>query len=141
MQKCWSVDLGVTHSQKDLNSKFPLPERVLNFFQVWLESMEVYKYAKMKIFNFALMYRMPQKKVWCFMISISIKLNTNMQGIYLIWKVGSIVPSGVQKYFWTILESRDIRKTIWCIRCQELYIMKNLIILKSDTTRICVKFV
>ena len=38
---------GVTHSQKELNSKFA-HRRVLNFFQVWLESMQVYKYASLK---------------------------------------------------------------------------------------------
>ena len=38
---------GVMHSQKELNSKFAL-RRVLNFFQVWLESMQVYKYASLK---------------------------------------------------------------------------------------------
>ena len=47
VQKCWSVGLGVTHSQKELNSKFA-HRRVLNFFQVWLESMQVYKYASLK---------------------------------------------------------------------------------------------
>ena len=47
----------------------------------------------------------------CFMSSsISIKLNANILGIYLIQKVRSIAQSGVQKTFFTISESRDISK-------------------------------
>ena len=48
-------------------------------------------------------YRVPQKKSGiCFMIIISIKLNTNLVGMYLICKLGSIAPSGVQKHFCTV---------------------------------------
>ena len=39
-----------------------------------------------------------KKKGICFMIIISIKLNTDLLGIYLIWKVVSIAPSGVHKH-------------------------------------------
>ena len=38
---------------------------------------------------------------------------------WLIWKVRSIAPSGVQKLFCTISGSRDINKTMWGIRFQE----------------------
>ena len=38
----------------------------------------------------------------CFMIIISIKLNTNLVGMSLICKLGSIARSGVQKLFCTV---------------------------------------
>ena len=63
----------------------------------------------------------------CFMITISIKLNTNLLGIYLIWKVGSIAPSGVQMHFYAISGSCGISKKIWGTRFQEFEIMNNLI--------------
>ena len=40
-----------------------------------------------------------------------------------------IAPSGVQKHFHTILGSRDISKTIWGIRLEEL---EKSIVLKFD---------
>ena len=46
---------------------------------------------------------------------------------YLIWKVGLVALSGVQKYFYTILGSQDISKMIWGIRFQEFEVMNNLI--------------
>ena len=60
-----------------------------------------------------LLYRVSQKKGICFMIIISIKLNTDLLGIYLIWKVVSIAPSGVHKHFCTISGSRGISKEIF----------------------------
>ena len=63
----------------------------------------------------------------CFMISISVKLNTNLLDIYLILKVGSIDLSGVQKHFCTISGSRGKSKTILDNRFQELEIINNLI--------------
>ena len=45
----------------------------------------------------------------------------------LIWKVGLVALSGVQKHFCTILGSRDIGKMIWGIRFQEFEVMNNRI--------------
>ena len=70
-----------------------------------------------------------KKRGICFMIIISIKLNTNLLGIYLIWKVGSIAPSGVQKQFCTISGSRGISKEILGTRFQKFERMNNLIAL------------
>ena len=69
----------------------------------------------------------------CFMISISIKLNTNLLDIYLILKVGSIDLSGVQKHFRTISGSRGKSKTILDNRFQELELINNITFFKSDT--------
>ena len=60
----------------------------------------------------------------CFMISITIKLNTKLLGIYLFRKVGSIVPPGIQKHFCTISGSRGKSQKMWGIRFE---IMNNLI--------------
>ena len=51
-----------------------------------------------------------KKRGICFVISISIELNTNLLGIYFSGKRGSIAPSGVHKHFCTISGSRVIRK-------------------------------
>ena len=55
----------------------------------------------------------------CFMISISIKLNTNLLCIKFIWKVGSIALVGVQKHSRKISRSRDISKSKWDIIFQK----------------------
>ena len=75
-----------------------------------------------------------KKRGICFVISISIKLNTNLLDIYFIGKMGSIAPSGVQKHFCTISESRGISKTICGIIFQELQIMNDLISLNMIPT-------
>ena len=62
---------------------------------------EVFKCRKKCV----LKYRVSQKKSG--ISTISIKLNTNLLEIYLILKVGSIDPFGVQKHFCTISESQD----------------------------------
>ena len=49
-----------------------------------------------------------------------------------IGKVGSIASSGVQKLFCTIFWSRDISKLKWGIRSQNVWILDNLSVLKSD---------
>ena len=63
----------------------------------------------------------------CLMISISVKLNTNLLDIYLNLKVGSIDPSGVQKHFCTISGSRDISKLKRGIRFRKNLILDNLV--------------
>ena len=68
-----------------------------------------------------------KKRGICFLISISIKLNTNLLGIYLICKVGSIAQSRVQKHFCTISGSRGISQKIWSTRFKEFEVMNNII--------------
>ena len=51
-----------------------------------------------------------KKKGICFMISISVKLKTNLLDVYLTLKVGSIAVSGIQKHFCTISGSRGMSK-------------------------------
>ena len=52
----------------------------------------------LKIMSCLEIYRVPRTNGGiCFMISISIKLNKNLQGIYFIWMVRSLALSGVQK--------------------------------------------
>ena len=50
-----------------------------------------------------------------------------MAETYLIWKVGCVALSGVQKHFCTISGNRGISKAIWGIRFQEFKMMDNLI--------------
>ena len=52
--------------------------------------------------------------------------------IIYIWKVGSIALSGVQKLFCTIFGSRDISKSKLGIGFQNVWILDNLSVLKSD---------
>ena len=52
--------------------------------------------------NYLTLQGASKKSGICFMIIISIKLNTNLVGMYLICKLGSIAPSGVQKHFCTV---------------------------------------
>ena len=54
-----------------------------------------------------------KKGGYCFMISISV-LNSKLLGIYFIWKIRSIDPSGVQKTFCTISESWYIVQSKYC---------------------------
>ena len=75
-----------------------------------------------------------KKRGICFAISISIKLNTNLLGIYLSRKMGSTALSGVQKHFCTISGSQGISKPIWGIKFQEFQIMNNLISLNMIST-------
>ena len=65
-------------------------------------------------------YRVPQKKWDLFLISIFIKLNANLPGIYFIRKVGSINLSAVQKHFCMILGKRDISQSEWDIKSTKL---------------------
>ena len=75
-----------------------------------------------------------KKRGISFAISISIKLNTNLLGIYLSRKMGSTALSGVQKHFCTISGSQGISKPIWGIKFQEFQIMNNLISLNMIST-------
>ena len=61
-----------------------------------------------------------------------ISLTKNMLEGWFIGKVGSIVLSGVQKLLCTIFGSRDISKLKWGIRFQNVWILDNLSVLKSD---------
>ena len=51
-------------------------------------------------------------------------------------KVGSLASSGVQKLLCMIFGSRDIRKVKWGIKSQNVKILDNLSVLKSDTAAI-----
>ena len=48
-------------------------------------------------------------------------------------KVGSLASSGVKKLFCTIFGSQDVSKLKWGIRSQNVYILDNLSVLKSNT--------
>ena len=62
------------------------------------------------------------------------------EGWGIIGKVGSIASSGVQKLFCTIFRSRDISKLKWGIRSQNVFILDNLSVLKSDAAAIYAYF-
>ena len=85
----WDQLLGTTHISVSVSLRFGLSKDPL-----------------------PLLYRVPQKKrEICLVISISIKLYTKLLGIYFIWKIRSIAPSGVQTIFCKILGSCDISKS------------------------------